>query len=125
MWSMPWVSIRPTRSGAAVAATPVGAGPARRAAGSAGGPAAGSVIVMVITSSGGAAGEGVIFWSRAQLLIGQVFNRMGGMTSTLDRKRVRKDPATRRAEIVAAAGAIALAEGLECVTLRRVADDLA
>lgn len=47
------------------------------------------------------------------------------MTSTLDRKRVRKDPATRRAEIVAAAGAIALAEGLECVTLRRVADDLA
>lgn len=47
------------------------------------------------------------------------------MASTLDRKRVRKDPATRRAEIVAAAGAIALAEGLECVTLRRVADDLA
>jgi AcrR family transcriptional regulator len=50
---------------------------------------------------------------------------MVGMTSTLDRKRVRKDPATRRAEIVASAGAIALAEGLECVTLRRVADDLA
>ncbi len=49
---------------------------------------------------------------------------MVGMTSTLDRKRVRKDPATRRAEIVAAAGAVALAEGLECVTLRRVADDL-
>lgn len=47
------------------------------------------------------------------------------MPSTLDRPRVRKDPATRRAEIVAAAGKIALAEGLECVTLRRVADDLA
>ena len=50
---------------------------------------------------------------------------MVGMTSTLDRKRIRKDPATRRAEIVAAAGTIALAEGLESVTLRRVADDLA
>lgn len=50
---------------------------------------------------------------------------MGDMPSTLERKRVRKDPATRRAEIVGAAGAIALAEGLECVTLRRVADDLA
>ncbi|MCP2338995.1 TetR family transcriptional regulator C-terminal domain-containing protein [Actinomadura rupiterrae] len=40
-------------------------------------------------------------------------------------KRVRKSPEERRAEIVAAASAIALAEGLECVTLRRVADELA
>lgn len=40
-------------------------------------------------------------------------------------KRVRKSPEARRAEIVAAAAAIALAEGLECITLRRVADELA
>ncbi|MFI6519889.1 TetR family transcriptional regulator C-terminal domain-containing protein [Spirillospora sp. NPDC050679] len=40
-------------------------------------------------------------------------------------KRIRKSPEARRAEIVAAASAIALAEGLECVTLRRVADGLA
>lgn len=50
---------------------------------------------------------------------------MVDMPSSLERTRVRKDPATRRAEIVAAAGEIALAEGLECVTLRRVADVLA
>jgi AcrR family transcriptional regulator len=47
------------------------------------------------------------------------------MLSSAPTKRVRKDPEARRAEIVAAAAAIALAEGLECITLRRVADDLA
>ncbi|MGK5551604.1 TetR family transcriptional regulator C-terminal domain-containing protein [Actinomadura kijaniata] len=47
------------------------------------------------------------------------------MLSRAQPKRVRKTPETRRAEIVAAASAIALAEGLECVTLRRVADELA
>ena len=40
-------------------------------------------------------------------------------------KRVRKSPEARRAEIVATAAAIALAEGLECITLRRVAEELA
>ncbi|MFC4913922.1 TetR family transcriptional regulator C-terminal domain-containing protein [Actinomadura gamaensis] len=47
------------------------------------------------------------------------------MLSRPQPKRVRKSPEARRAEIVAAASAIALAEGLECVTLRRVADELA
>jgi AcrR family transcriptional regulator len=47
------------------------------------------------------------------------------MSSSVQRKRVRKDPAARRAEIVAAAAAVALAEGLECVTLRRIAEELA
>ncbi|MFE7093429.1 TetR/AcrR family transcriptional regulator [Streptomyces erythrochromogenes] len=47
------------------------------------------------------------------------------MSSSVERKRIRKSPAARRAEIVDAATAVALTEGLECVTLRRVADDLA
>ncbi|MFF5470590.1 TetR/AcrR family transcriptional regulator [Streptomyces achromogenes] len=47
------------------------------------------------------------------------------MSSSVQRKRIRKDPAARRAEIVAAAAAVALTEGLECVTLRRIAEELA
>ncbi|MEU6477334.1 TetR family transcriptional regulator C-terminal domain-containing protein [Streptomyces sp. NPDC047017] len=46
------------------------------------------------------------------------------MSSSVGRTRVRKDPATRRAEIVDAAAAIALAEGLECITLRRIGEEL-
>ncbi|PRH77287.1 TetR family transcriptional regulator [Streptomyces solincola] len=46
------------------------------------------------------------------------------MPSSVQRTRVRKQPAERRAEIVAASAAIALADGLECVTLRRVAEAL-
>ncbi|AGS68073.1 TetR/AcrR family transcriptional regulator [Streptomyces collinus] len=47
------------------------------------------------------------------------------MSSSVQRKRTRKDPAARRAEIVEAAAAVALAEGLECVTLRRIGEELA
>ncbi|MFI8514318.1 TetR/AcrR family transcriptional regulator [Streptomyces sp. NPDC085460] len=47
------------------------------------------------------------------------------MSSSVQRKRVRKTPEARRAEIVATAARIALTEGLECVTLRRVAEELA
>ncbi|AXG81442.1 TetR/AcrR family transcriptional regulator [Streptomyces paludis] len=46
------------------------------------------------------------------------------MTSRGQGKRVRKAPAERRHEIVATAARIGLGEGLECVTLRRVADEL-
>ncbi|MGX1128301.1 AcrR family transcriptional regulator [Streptomyces glaucescens] len=46
------------------------------------------------------------------------------MSSSVPRKRIRKDPAARRAEIVDAAAAVALSEGLECVTLRRIAEEL-
>ncbi|MFE6993528.1 TetR/AcrR family transcriptional regulator, partial [Streptomyces pharetrae] len=46
------------------------------------------------------------------------------MPSSVPRKRTRKDPAARRAEIVDAAAGVALREGLECVTLRRVAEEL-
>lgn len=46
------------------------------------------------------------------------------MTSRHDRKRVRKAPEERRQEIVATAARIGLTEGLERITLRRVADDL-
>ncbi|MER7517590.1 TetR family transcriptional regulator [Streptomyces sp. NPDC126499] len=46
------------------------------------------------------------------------------MSSSVQRKRVRKSPEARRAEIVDAAAAVALAEGLECVTLRRIAEEL-
>ncbi|MCX4733473.1 TetR/AcrR family transcriptional regulator [Streptomyces sp. NBC_01363] len=46
------------------------------------------------------------------------------MSSSMQRKRIRKPPSDRRAEIVDAAAAIALAEGLECITLRRVAEQL-
>ncbi|AKA03829.1 TetR family transcriptional regulator [Streptomyces noursei ZPM] len=46
------------------------------------------------------------------------------MSSRVQRKRIRKDPAARRAEIVDAAAAVALAEGLECITLRRIGEDL-
>ncbi|MFE0171300.1 TetR/AcrR family transcriptional regulator [Streptomyces sp. NPDC059002] len=46
------------------------------------------------------------------------------MSSSVQRKRIRKSPAARRAEIVAAAASVALTEGLECVTLRRIAEEL-
>ncbi|MET3985772.1 TetR family transcriptional regulator C-terminal domain-containing protein [Streptomyces sp. PvR034] len=47
------------------------------------------------------------------------------MSSSVQRKRIRKSPEARRAEIVDGATAVALTEGLECVTLRRIADELA
>ncbi|MFG2660669.1 TetR/AcrR family transcriptional regulator [Streptomyces sp. NPDC048425] len=46
------------------------------------------------------------------------------MPSRVQHKRTRKTPAARRAEIVDAAAAVALAEGLECVTLRRIGEEL-
>ncbi|MEU3844720.1 TetR family transcriptional regulator C-terminal domain-containing protein [Streptomyces sp. NPDC028635] len=46
------------------------------------------------------------------------------MPSSVQRTRVRKDPAARRAEIVTAAAEVALSEGLEAVTLRRIAEEL-
>ncbi|MFJ1752503.1 TetR/AcrR family transcriptional regulator [Kitasatospora sp. NPDC088134] len=46
------------------------------------------------------------------------------MSSSVQPKRVRKNPEARRAEIVATAAAVALAEGLECITMRRVAEAL-
>ncbi|WP_098246576.1 TetR/AcrR family transcriptional regulator [Streptomyces formicae] len=46
------------------------------------------------------------------------------MSSSVQRKRIRKSPAARRAEIVVAAASVALVEGLECVTLRRIAEEL-
>ena len=49
---------------------------------------------------------------------------MAGMVSTSDRPRTRKSPQARRAEILEAASAIALAEGLERITLRAVAERL-
>ncbi|MFI2609166.1 TetR/AcrR family transcriptional regulator [Kitasatospora sp. NPDC018619] len=47
------------------------------------------------------------------------------MSSSVQRKRVRKSAEDRRAEIVGAAAEVALTEGLECITLRRIADQLA
>ncbi|MBF9072071.1 TetR family transcriptional regulator C-terminal domain-containing protein [Streptacidiphilus fuscans] len=46
------------------------------------------------------------------------------MSSSTQPKRTRKTPEARRAEIVAAAAAVALGEGLECITVRRIADEL-
>ncbi|MFJ8667521.1 TetR/AcrR family transcriptional regulator [Streptomyces sp. NPDC093600] len=46
------------------------------------------------------------------------------MSSSVQRKRVRKSPADRRAEIVAAAATVALTEGLESITLRRIGEQL-
>ncbi|MFJ9038450.1 TetR/AcrR family transcriptional regulator [Streptomyces sp. NPDC102406] len=46
------------------------------------------------------------------------------MSSRAPSKRIRKSPAARRAEIVAKAAEIALSEGLECVTLRRIGEEL-
>ncbi|MFF3055706.1 TetR/AcrR family transcriptional regulator [Streptomyces sp. NPDC057909] len=46
------------------------------------------------------------------------------MSSSVQRKRIRKSPAARRAEIVDAAATIALTEGLECITLRRIGEQL-
>ncbi|MFE5805937.1 TetR/AcrR family transcriptional regulator [Streptomyces sp. NPDC056491] len=46
------------------------------------------------------------------------------MSSSVQRKRIRKSPEARRAEIVDTAAAVALSEGLECLTLRRIADEL-
>ncbi|MEU1227129.1 TetR family transcriptional regulator [Streptomyces sp. NPDC005828] len=47
------------------------------------------------------------------------------MPSSVQRKRIRKTPEARRAEIVETAARVALTEGLECVTLRRIAEELA
>lgn len=58
------------------------------------------------------------------LLIGRTLNSIATMSSSVPRKRVRKSPEARRAEIVEAAAAVALTEGLECVTLRRIAEKL-
>lgn len=49
---------------------------------------------------------------------------MGGMVSSPAAPRIRKRPEERREEILAAAAQIALAEGLERITLRAVADRL-
>ncbi|MGW6708845.1 TetR/AcrR family transcriptional regulator [Streptomyces sp. NPDC054956] len=46
------------------------------------------------------------------------------MPSSPQNKRTRKTPAARRAEIVGAAATVALTEGLECITLRRIAEGL-
>ncbi|MEU9702233.1 TetR family transcriptional regulator [Streptomyces sp. NPDC047981] len=46
------------------------------------------------------------------------------MSSSVQRKRIRKTPEARRAEIVETAARVALLEGLECVTLRRIAEEL-
>ncbi|MFB7213508.1 TetR/AcrR family transcriptional regulator [Streptomyces sp. NPDC056255] len=46
------------------------------------------------------------------------------MSSSPQRKRIRKSPSDRRAEIVDAAAAVALTEGLECITLRRIGEQL-
>ncbi|MBW9092739.1 TetR family transcriptional regulator [Microbacterium jejuense] len=49
---------------------------------------------------------------------------MAAMVSSGSERRIRKRPEERREEILGAAAAIALAEGLERVTLRAVADRL-
>jgi len=49
---------------------------------------------------------------------------MDRVLSTGEDRRLRKPPAERRAEIVDAAARVALDEGLECITLRRVGDEL-
>ncbi|MFG3256443.1 TetR/AcrR family transcriptional regulator [Streptomyces sp. NPDC048172] len=46
------------------------------------------------------------------------------MSSSVPRKRIRKSAADRRAEIVESAAEVALSEGLECITLRRIAEAL-
>ncbi|MER7048850.1 TetR/AcrR family transcriptional regulator [Streptomyces jumonjinensis] len=46
------------------------------------------------------------------------------MTSRDSGTRTRKAPTERRQEIVRAAALVGLTEGLECITLRRVADEL-
>ena len=46
------------------------------------------------------------------------------MTSRDPGTRTRKAPAERRQEIIRAAANVGLTEGLECVTLRRIADEL-
>ncbi|MZD06714.1 TetR family transcriptional regulator [Streptomyces sp. SID5785] len=46
------------------------------------------------------------------------------MSSSVERKRIRKSPAARRAEIVAKAAETALSDGLESITLRRIGDAL-
>src|SRR6478735_1332127 len=47
---------------------------------------------------------------------------MTDMVSSPAPRRIRKHPDERRAEILAAAADIALAEGMECITLRAVAE---
>ncbi|NGO73006.1 TetR/AcrR family transcriptional regulator [Streptomyces boncukensis] len=44
------------------------------------------------------------------------------MASRVQRKRIRKSPADRRAEIVASAARVAISEGLEAITLRRIGE---
>jgi AcrR family transcriptional regulator len=63
------------------------------------------------------------YWSRAQLLVEYEVNNMPGVTSS-PKVRVRRTAEDRRAEIVAAATRLALADGLGQVTLRSVAVEL-
>jgi AcrR family transcriptional regulator len=58
------------------------------------------------------------------LFVGRKLNSIDSMSSSVQHKRIRKSPAARRAEIVAAAAMVALTEGLECITLRRIAEEL-
>lgn len=64
------------------------------------------------------------YWAFGQLCVGRLPNTVSPMTSRPQATRIRKPPAERRAEIVRTAAAIALAEGLERITLRRIADEL-
>jgi AcrR family transcriptional regulator len=64
------------------------------------------------------------YWSNSQLLIGRIVNTMASVTSRAPTAVRRKPAEQRRAEIVSTAGGIALATGLDSLTLRRVADAL-
>lgn len=64
------------------------------------------------------------YWSSGQPCIGHRSNSLCSMTSRAQPKRTRKSPEQRRAEIVETAARIALEEGLELITLRRVAEEL-
>lgn len=64
------------------------------------------------------------YWVCDQLCVGRLPNTVSPMTSRPEATRIRKPPGERRAEIVRTAAGIALAEGLERITLRRIADEL-
>src|SRR5580693_297569 len=101
---MPCVSMRPARSRPA----PV---PASRRT-------ARSVAVSVILA------PGLPNWCRHQLLVGARVNNMSGVTSRPQSAARRKPATERRAEITETAASIAVSEGLDKLTAKRVAETL-
>src|ERR1700722_4235771 len=74
--------------------------------------------------AGAIGGPPLAYWCRDQLLIDVRVNTMSGVTSRPQATARRKPAGERLAEIIEAAAAVGVAEGLDRVTAKRVAAEL-